>query len=178
MSTIASPRDPSTFRRTPTSSARPSIDSHRSTVTSPVHAQDPTQTPPPPPPSGGGGGQSQNKRANRAALREYYNLRAAGLEAPALRIELPESEVPSSDLDAQEFDADEYVNKVVAESSLEQLLRLYTRVLGEVRALDAEKKALVYDNYSKLITATETIRKVRLREKKKKKKAKWLRRRV
>ncbi|KAG5914780.1 hypothetical protein E4U42_000302 [Claviceps africana] len=41
------------------------------------------------------------------------------------------------------------------------MLRLYTRVVGELRALDAEKKALVYDNYSKLITATETIRKLR-----------------
>lgn len=31
----------------------------------------------------------------------------------------------------------------------------------DIRALDAEKKALVYDNYSKLISATETIRKMR-----------------
>lgn len=31
----------------------------------------------------------------------------------------------------------------------------------EIRALDGERKALVYDNYSKLIAATETIRKVR-----------------
>lgn len=30
----------------------------------------------------------------------------------------------------------------------------------EIRALDGEKKALVYDNYSKLIAAVETIRKV------------------
>jgi uncharacterized membrane protein affecting hemolysin expression len=44
---------------------------------------------------------------------------------------------------------------------MEEVLKLYTRTLGEIRALDAEKKALVYDNYSKLITATETIRKVR-----------------
>ena len=70
--------------------------------------------------------------------------------------------MPPSDIDAADFDADEYVNRVIAESSLEELLRLYTRILGEVRALDAEKKALVYDNYSKLITATETIRKVSL----------------
>lgn len=173
MSTIASPRDTSAVRRTPSSSARPSIDSHRSTVTSPVTSNNPTQPPPlPSNPSqqnrvgGGGGGNSDNKRAKRAALREYYNLRAAaaaGENAPAtpsLRIEHPESEVPASDIDATDFDADEYVGRLVAESSLEQLLRLYTRVLGEVRALDAEKKALVYDNYSKLITATETIRKV------------------
>lgn len=30
----------------------------------------------------------------------------------------------------------------------------------EIRGLDGERKALVYDNYSKLIAATETIRKV------------------
>lgn len=138
MSTIASPREPSTpLRRVPSStasSARTSLDAIRSPVN------------PPPGPA---------KRANRAALREYYNLKAS-----APRIELPDSEVPSSDIDAQDFKADEYIAKVVAESSLEDLLRLYTRVVGEVRALDAEKKALVYDNYSKLISATETIRKV------------------
>ncbi|TQS32258.1 hypothetical protein Golomagni_07434 [Golovinomyces magnicellulatus] len=144
MSTIASPREPSTpLRRVPSStasSARPSLEGLRSSVTSPVNNGPP----------------SISKRSNRAALREYYNLRA---RAP--RIELPDSEVESSDLDARDFNADEYVNKVVGESSLEDLLRLYTRVVGEVRALDAEKKALVYDNYSKLISATETIRKMR-----------------
>jgi hypothetical protein len=31
----------------------------------------------------------------------------------------------------------------------------------DIRALDAEKKGLVYDNYSKLIAATETIRRMR-----------------
>lgn len=97
-----------------------------------------------------------NKRANRAALREYYNLRAAATP----RIELPDSEVPASEIDTPGFKTDEYIAKVVAESGLEDLLRLYTRVVGEVRALDAEKKALVYDNYSKLIAATETIHKV------------------
>ncbi|KAI9147801.1 Vacuolar protein sorting-associated protein [Paramyrothecium foliicola] len=146
MSTIASPRDPS-FRRlpsgTPTSSTRPSFEAPASGVTSPIPA---SAQPLPQPP----------KRSNRAALREYYNLRAA-----APRIEIPDSEVPASDLDVQDFNADEYVAKIVASSSLEELLRLYTRVVGEVRALDAEKKALVYDNYSKLITATETIRKLR-----------------
>ena len=31
----------------------------------------------------------------------------------------------------------------------------------EIKGLDGERKALVYDNYSKLIAATDTIRKVR-----------------
>ncbi|CAM1503834.1 Fc.00g014250.m01.CDS01 [Cosmosporella sp. VM-42] len=137
MSTIASPREPP--RRTPNSSNRPSLEAIRS----------PTLPPGPTP-------ALPAKRANRAALREYYNLRAS-----APRIEIPDSEVPASELDASDFDAEEYVARVVGGSGLEELLRLYTRVMGEVRALDAEKKALVYDNYSKLITATETIRKMR-----------------
>jgi hypothetical protein len=37
----------------------------------------------------------------------------------------------------------------------------YANYKLDIRALDAEKKALVYDNYSKLIAATETIRKMR-----------------
>ena len=31
----------------------------------------------------------------------------------------------------------------------------------DIRNLDGERKSLVYDNYNKLIAATETIRKVR-----------------
>lgn len=147
MSTIASPREPP--RRTPTNSNRPSFETSRSGLTSPVLTQGPTNPPGPP--------QQQQRKtsSNRAALREYYNLRA---QAP--RIEIPDSEVPATEIDAPDFNAEEYVSKIITKSSLEELMKLYTRVVGEVRALDAEKKALVYDNYSKLITATETIRKV------------------
>ncbi|ATY64704.1 hypothetical protein A9K55_005042 [Cordyceps militaris] len=157
MSTIASPRDhastPSrrvpSATNTPTSSTRPSLDAARAAPvpSPPVH-----------------NGVPAAKRANRAALREYYNLRAAAAAAglaPRIGVELPDSEVPVGEVDVPGFCVSEYVARVVAESSLEDLLRLYTRVVGEVRALDAEKKALVYDNYSKLIAATETIHKMR-----------------
>jgi vacuolar protein sorting-associated protein 51 len=177
MSTIATPRiDPSTPlpRRTssyqpppppqpptitPVSSNRPSLDSPRSGTGSP----NPNNAGP----QGSGG--ATGKRNNRAALREYYNLKKTPLvevtdtdsntgEDPTAAY----SEVPQSELDVDGFDADAYVRRQLEASSLEELLRTYTRVLGEIRALDAEKKALVYDNYSKLITATETIRKVRM----------------
>ncbi|CRK41410.1 Vacuolar protein sorting-associated protein 51 like [Verticillium longisporum] len=165
MSTIASPRDPSVgplSRRisnqplTPTGSARPSLDSARSATTSPRPSTPNTASIAPPP---------AKQRANRAALREYYNLKkqqqqAAAGAPPTLEV-TQHSEVPASELDTADFDADAYVRRAVEGSSLAELLKLYTRVLGEVRALDAEKKALVYDNYSKLISATETIRKMR-----------------
>jgi hypothetical protein len=163
MSTIASPRDPSLpFRRThssqaiattPTSSARPSIDVARSTASSPTP---PHATP------------NNPKRANRAALREYYKLKQQS--TPVLEVTSPpssetsheQSEIPPSVLDSPDFNAETYVQNALRESTLPELLRLYAKVLGEMRALDAEKKALVYDNYSKLIAATETIRRMRM----------------
>ncbi|RYP08892.1 hypothetical protein DL764_001602 [Monosporascus ibericus] len=168
MSTIASPREASLPRRmpsglTPTSSTRPSLDVPRSpnpSISSPSLSNPPTTT----------------TRRNRAALREYYNLPKSpvALATPSVEVTDPlgiqgvegaeqeqQSEVAASELDAADFSAEAYVARALAESGLEELLRLYTRVVGETRALDAEKKALVYDNYSKLISATETIRKMR-----------------
>ncbi|KAI0973216.1 Vps51/Vps67-domain-containing protein [Xylaria arbuscula] len=162
MSTIASPREPRRINSltTPTSSTRPSLDSARSPVSSPN-------------PNGSLSAPNANPRRNRAALREYYNIRkgaSTGAATPP-QVEVTDatagagahehSEVPPSELDKESFDTDAFVKKALAENGMQDLLRLYTRVLGETRALDAEKKALVYDNYSKLITATETIRKMR-----------------
>ncbi|KAK3319914.1 Vps51/Vps67-domain-containing protein [Cercophora scortea] len=189
MSTIASPRDPSAplNRRmnstqamtTPTSSTRPSLDLPPSASGSPNLSAATTPT------------GATTKRANRAALREYYNLKKAAAAAalaagtatpPTLEITDPlgdssssetwqhhlthqthtdASTMASSELDTPSFDAEAYIAHTLASSSLAALLRTYTRVLGEMRALDAEKKALVYDNYSKLISATETIRRMR-----------------
>jgi vacuolar protein sorting-associated protein 51 len=168
MSTIASPREPA--RRnpsqqnlaTPTSSTRPSLDVPRSAAGSPNPNAN-TFSP------GGSTGGAVNKK-NRAALREYYNLRNPAVSTPPAppSVEITDpvgdqheiSDVPPSAMDKDGFDADAFVKNALAEHGMEELLRLYTRTLGEIRALDAEKKALVYDNYSKLITATETIRKV------------------
>lgn len=184
MSTIASPRDPSApFPRrtnssiiTPTSSSRPSLDIPASASGSP--------NPNTPSSSSTTAAPAQSKRANRAALREYYNLRAANsansnkpLPSPPT-VEITDhhhldttlltssstttaNEPPASELDSAAFSAPAYVARLLETSTLADLLRAYARVLSEMRALDAEKKALVYDNYSKLIAATETIRRMR-----------------
>ncbi|KAK4124641.1 hypothetical protein N657DRAFT_572281 [Parathielavia appendiculata] len=178
MSTIASPRDPSgPFPRrtnssiiTPTSSSRPSLDVPASASGSPNPNITSTST------------NAQSKRANRTALREYYNIRASSSPTtttnnnnnkplpspPTVSITDPSSSSsssvpiqPSSELDSPDFDAQSYIARLLSTASLADLLRTYTRVLSEMRALDAEKKALVYDNYSKLIAATETIRRMR-----------------
>jgi len=158
MSTITSPRDTSINGRrlplisTPTSSSRPSLEISRSSEQSPNR---------------GAPSQSQPRR-NRAALREYYNLKSstatndddAASEASSIP-DISSSDVSESELDREGFDAAAYVKQVLETQSWGELLKTYNRVLTDIRALDAERKALVYDNYSKLIAATETIRRMR-----------------
>ncbi|RKF56354.1 Vacuolar protein sorting-associated protein 51-like protein [Golovinomyces cichoracearum] len=142
---------------TPTSSTRPSLDYSVLSGVSPVTATTRTST--------------AISRQNRAALREYYNLRAnpTKVDGPTPSIEA-NSEISSlpdytsyepSELDQPDFDVEAYVKRVLEEQSLTELLETYSGLLREIRALDSERKALVYDNYSKLIAATETIGRMR-----------------
>jgi hypothetical protein len=105
-------------------------------------------------------------------LREYYNLKkasedsknnddTASVTSTSTSIHDSFSDVLPSELDSETFNAETYIKHVLETQSLAQLLRTYNGILTDIRALDAEKKALVYDNYSKLIAATETIRKMR-----------------
>lgn len=139
MSTIASPRPSLTI-----SSRRTSISTDRS-----ASATRPT------PPIG-------STRRNRAALRDYYNLKAAapadGRDASPAPVLDAEEE---SELDQSSFDPEAYVQSLLAREGLEGVLRVEAGLVSEVRSLDGEKKALVYDNYSKLIAATDTIRSMR-----------------
>lgn len=103
-------------------------------------------------------------RRNRTALRDYYNLKAGADSQPQ-----PQESVLSPSLDAEQeseldkpgFDPESYVQRLLAVEGLEGVLRVEAGLLSDIRSLDGEKKALVYDNYSKLIAATDTIRSMR-----------------
>jgi hypothetical protein len=66
-----------------------------------------------------------------------------------------------SELDKVGFDPESYVQHLLSAEGLEGVLRVEAGLLSDIRSLDGEKKALVYDNYSKLIAATDTIRSMR-----------------
>lgn len=101
------------------------------------------------------------RRQHRAALRDYYNLKSAVPNEAPSDPNPSEPDPPSSELDRSDFDADAYVKSVLAGHGLEGVLRVEAGLVNEIKGLDGERKALVYDNYSKLITATDTIRKMR-----------------
>jgi len=116
-------------------------------------------------------------RRNRAALRDYYGLRNQNQESITSPTE--QSRSSSADpsqreadlsngsssrldpLDREAFDAGSHVRQLLESEPLSSLLALENELVSDVRALDGERKALVYDNYSKLIAATDTIKKMR-----------------
>ncbi|KAI9723610.1 MAG: hypothetical protein M1812_000910 [Candelaria pacifica] len=146
MSTITSPRTPSiTSLQTPTTSRRPSLDTFtRSQTTSPSRAPQP------------------NQRRNRAALRDYYGLKNAAPADVSSGLQHEDADVKESELDKEGFDAESYVQGVLEREGLDGVLRVEGGLVNEIKGLDGERKALVYDNYSKLIAATDTIRKMRM----------------
>jgi hypothetical protein len=146
----------------PSASPRPSLSLLRSPPSSRTSLETASN-----PPSISRAGSSVPARRNRAALREFYRLKSAAADADSPTILSPSSETGTlapptrlEKLDKDGFDAGSYVRQVLEVEGLEGLLALENELVGEVRALDGERKALVYDNYSKLITATETIKKV------------------
>jgi hypothetical protein len=103
-----------------------------------------------------------NPRRNRAALRDYYNIRAS-VAGEAAEQQFPndsQQHSPLAALDARDFDAGAYVRNLLEKEGLDGVLKVENELVSEIRGLDGERKALVYDNYSKLIAATDTIRKV------------------
>lgn len=110
MSTITSPRLSFTSLATPSSSRRPSLDSQ---------PQSRSQAPSP---SLSTNALPAQRRGNRAALRDYYNLKNAGASNGAPHEE--SSSMPETELDAEGFDAEGYVRGVLARDGLEQILRV------------------------------------------------------
>jgi vacuolar protein sorting-associated protein 51 len=171
MSTISSPRVSVASSRahtpTPTSSRRPSLENLNSTSIANLSASStPTAT--------AGRGASLAYRRNRAALRNYYNLKPANVDSASSNgtildarniprgseaddVSSPSATIANTELDSPSFDARCYVDQLLVTSSLATVLKAENTLVGDIRTLDGERKALVYDNYSKLIRAVETI---------------------
>ena len=64
------------------------------------------------------------------------------------------------DINGATFKPDIYLNKLLRERSLTELMDKETEMVRHIRSLDSDMQTLVYENYNKFISATDTIRKV------------------
>lgn len=64
----------------------------------------------------------------------------------------------SSGLDSAAFDPDRYLSQLLRGTRLDGLLSKHVEMSTEIKVLDSEMQMLVYENYNKFISATDTIR--------------------
>nr|GMC58987.1 vacuolar protein sorting-associated protein 51 homolog [Ipomoea batatas] len=63
-------------------------------------------------------------------------------------------------INTSSFDADQYMNLLVQKSNLEGLLQRHVEMAAEIKNLDTDLQMLVYENYNKFISATDTIKRM------------------
>eukprot|EP00598_Pedospumella_elongata_P004802 CAMPEP_0184980700 /NCGR_PEP_ID=MMETSP1098-20130426/10625_1 /TAXON_ID=89044 /ORGANISM="Spumella elongata, Strain CCAP 955/1" /LENGTH=1140 /DNA_ID=CAMNT_0027504173 /DNA_START=24 /DNA_END=3442 /DNA_ORIENTATION=+ len=68
---------------------------------------------------------------------------------------------PKGTIDDAGFQAQDFVKNMLVNEPFETLVKQDTEMVQEIRTLDGEMQKLVYDNYNKFITATETIKEMK-----------------
>uniref|UniRef100_A0A7N8X8K5 Vacuolar protein sorting-associated protein 51 homolog n=1 Tax=Mastacembelus armatus TaxID=205130 RepID=A0A7N8X8K5_9TELE len=95
------------------------------------------------------------RRRVHGMLKLYYGLNEEGKAA-----EQQESLDPC-DINGPHFDPELFLNKLRRECSLAELMDQETCMVKQIRSLDSDMQTLVYENYNKFISATDTIRKMK-----------------
>lgn len=62
------------------------------------------------------------------------------------------------DIDGSSFDSDLYAQKILKECSLKEVMDVEAAVIRDTQALHSDMQTLVYENYNKFISATDTMR--------------------
>lgn len=99
----------------------------------------------------------------RAMLQDYYGTDTGD--------EVKEDDY--YDMDSKVFDKDKfipvsfffesYVQKILKEQSLPDLIKTNIRVISEAKQLDSDMQKLVYENYSRFMSASKTVRTLQVR---------------
>jgi len=124
-------------------------------------------------------------RPNRARLADYYGVRrdsgkisdaiesksqgqrdeksASPVSTTSSMQEIKEKPVNTPyDVNSPSFDSELYSQKVIKEATLSQLMAQETQIVRQIHSLDSDMQTLVYENYNKFISATDTIKQMRV----------------
>ena len=94
----------------------------------------------------------EKARRVRSLLSSYYG---GGVGGPSPKT----ASLPAIDRDG--FDHDAYVTQSVRDVPLAELQARCVSMAGEIKQLDGDMQMLVYENYSKFIVATDTVKEMR-----------------
>ena len=101
----------------------------------------------------------QRRRSRQDALKSYYSL--ADDPAPSSSEHATgTSSTGCCDINGPSFEPDVYLNRLIKERSLTELMDKEAEMVQNIKSLDSDMQTLVYENYNKFISATDTIRTV------------------
>jgi len=72
-----------------------------------------------------------------------------------------EAENGCLNIDSPQFNADLFLQQTFKEDSLKRVMDLENDIARDTATLHSDMQTLVYENYNKFISATETVQKVR-----------------
>eukprot|EP00908_Phaeocystis_cordata_P021444 Transcript_3797.p1 GENE.Transcript_3797~~Transcript_3797.p1 ORF type:complete len:780 (-),score=452.24 Transcript_3797:188-2527(-) len=98
--------------------------------------------------------EGQPARRARNLLSSYYGASVSASK---------DNEVDDMDIDGSSFNCDKYVSSLLQYKSLPELMQRGIAMVSEIKSLDSDMQMLVYENYNKFISATDTIRKMKNR---------------
>lgn len=96
-------------------------------------------------------GEMMMRRRRRVILQNFYGAAEAEQEK---QVAAPD---PAS-IDHGAFDPDRYFERLLRSQGVRRLLKTDQSMLRDIKKLDSDMKTLVYENYNKFISATDTIR--------------------
>ncbi|KPI89539.1 hypothetical protein ABL78_1307 [Leptomonas seymouri] len=110
----------------------------------------------------GGTGDERRQRL-RDQMKAFYGDPNASAKRAASQAAAPANPnvPPELDLDSEYFNVNRYTTDLLKRASLKGLVETDTNLLRRVRKLDGELQELVYRNYARFISATDTIREMK-----------------
>ncbi|KAF9348493.1 Vacuolar protein sorting-associated protein 51 [Mortierella sp. AD094] len=114
-----------------------------------------------------GAGATTTRRRAKSFLRNYYGIQQAdtanqdGSKEGSSTQTGQVSKADPYDLDNHAFEVDRYMHKMFVEKQLPGLVQADNELVADIRQLDGDMKTLVYENYSKFLSATDTINKMK-----------------
>eukprot|EP00158_Paraphelidium_tribonemae_P008812 Partr_v1_DN28689_c4_g1_i4_m50518 putative vacuolar protein sorting 51 homolog (S. cerevisiae) len=91
------------------------------------------------------------KRPGRSRLTDFYGIQSTAN---------PTQKSRTLDLDDVSFSPDLYLDNMLMNKPIVDIAKSHVTLASEVKSLDGDMKTLVYENYGKFISATDTIHKV------------------
>ncbi|KAJ0980593.1 hypothetical protein J5N97_008848 [Dioscorea zingiberensis] len=101
-------------------------------------------------------------RRTRELLASFYSPDPSTASAGAPPSPSAAGQAASLDsINSPSFDPDVYMNLLIQKSNLEGLLQKHVEMAAEIKNLDTDLQMLVYENYNKFISATDTIKRMK-----------------